>query len=408
MLTYYRDFQLISFSDVSIFNIKYFMENKNYKSDKLFLEKHLRVVELVNGDKRLLLTPDLQGRVLTSTANGENGYSFGWLNYNLISSGKFLPHCNNFGGEDRYWLGPEGGQYSIFFKGSSGMGFDFEDWQAPSLIDTDKWELVSSNNQTVTFTKSAVLENFSGTLFSCKLDRTVKLLDNNTIATQFGIEIPASVDSVVFTSSNLLTNTGDFEWTKQTGMLSIWILGQFIPSDKNTVIIPFKKSETARINDSYFGKIDADRLTVTENALLFKGDGGKRGKIGTPPEMSTPFAGAYDAENGTLTIVKFSFYENSDHVYVNSMWEFQDEPFKGDVINSYNDGPLEDGSIMGPFYEIETSSVAANLKSGDSLLHTHTTMHFKAQIEELNKISLQILGVDLKEINNYFTKHSSL
>ena len=118
MLIYYRDFQLISFSDVSIFNIKYFMENKNYKSDKLFLEKHLRVVELVNGDKRLLLTPDLQGRVLTSTANGENGYSFGWLNYNLISSGKFLPHCNNFGGEDRYWLGPEGGQYSIFFKGS--------------------------------------------------------------------------------------------------------------------------------------------------------------------------------------------------------------------------------------------------------------------------------------------------
>jgi len=41
----------------------------------------------------------------------------------------------------------------------------------------------------------------------------------------------------VFSSQNSLTNIDDFEWTKGTGMLSIWILGQFIPSDKNTVII---------------------------------------------------------------------------------------------------------------------------------------------------------------------------
>ena len=181
-------------------------------------------------------------------------------------------------------------------------------------------------------------------------------------------------------------------------MLSIWILGQFIPSEKNTVIIPYKQSDTAKINDSYFGKIDADRLKVTDKALFFKGDGGKRGKIGTPPEMTTPVAGAYDAENGTLTIVKFSFYNKSEDVFVNSMWEYQTEPFKGDVINSYNDGPLEDGSIMGPFYEIETSSAAANLKSGESLLHTHTTMHFKGDFDKLNEISLQVLGVDLKEI----------
>jgi len=104
------------------------METKNYKNDKQFLSKHLQVVELKSGDKCLLVTPDLQGRVLTSSANGQDGYSFGWLNYDLIASGKFLPHCNNFGGEDRFWLGPEGGQYSIFFKGSSGKSFDFEDW----------------------------------------------------------------------------------------------------------------------------------------------------------------------------------------------------------------------------------------------------------------------------------------
>lgn len=374
------------------------METKNYKFDKQFLSKYLNVVELQSGDKRLLVTPDLQGRVLTSSANGEDGYSFGWLNYDLIASGKFLPHCNNFGGEDRFWLGPEGGQYSIFFKGSSGRAFDFKDWQAPSLIDTDKWELLSAGKQKAVFTKSAVLENYSGTQLACRLERTVKLLDNSTVANELGIEFPKKVDSVVFSTQNLLTNTGDFEWTKTTGMLSIWILGQFIPSEKNVVIIPYKKSETAWINDSYFGKIDADRLKVTDNALLFKGDGGKRGKIGIPPEMTIPMAGAYDVENGTLTIVKFSFYNKEEDVFVNSMWEYQEEPFKGDVINSYNDGPLEDGSIMGPFYEIETSSVASNLKPDESLLHIHTTMHFIGDFDSLNEISLQMLKVDLNNI----------
>jgi hypothetical protein len=374
------------------------MENKNYKNDKQFLQQHLQIVELSSGDKRLLETPDLQGRVLTSSANGEEGYSFGWLNYDLIASGKFLPHCNNFGGEDRFWLGPEGGQYSIFFEGSSGTEFDFKDWQAPALIDTDKWELLSASASTVIFTKSAELVNYSGVKLKCKLDRTVTLLDNASLETQFGLKIPHAIDSIVFTSKNVLTNTGDFEWNKNTGMLSIWILGQFIPSDKNTVIIPYKKSDTAKINDSYFGKIDADRLKVTDTALLFKGDGGKRGKIGTPPEMTIPIAGAYDAENGTLTVVKFSFYNQPNDVFVNSMWEYQEEPFKGDVINSYNDGPLEDGSIMGPFYEIETSSAAANLQPGESLLHTHTTMHFKGDFELLNDISKKLLGVELMEI----------
>jgi hypothetical protein len=373
------------------------MKNKNYKNDKQFLSKYLQIVELKSGDKRLLVTPDLQGRVLTSSSNGEEGYSFGWLNYDLLSSGKFLPHCNNYGGEDRFWLGPEGGQFSIFFKGSSGKGFDFEDWQAPKLIDTEKWELVSANDQKAVFTKSTVLENWSGSKLACRLDRSVTLLDNQTVSNELKIEIPESVHSIVFSSENKLTNTGDFEWNQTTGMLSIWILGQFIPSDKNTVIIPYKKSYTAKINDSYFGKIEADRLEVTDKALFFKGDGGKRGKIGTPPEMTIPVAGAYDAENGTLTIVKFNF--NIDKkVYVNSMWEYQDKPFKGDVINAYNDGPLEDGSIMGPFYEIETSSPAANLKAGETVVHTHTTMHFKGDFEHLNEISMKTMGIDLKEI----------
>lgn len=59
-------------------------------------------------------------------------------------------------------------------------------------------------------------------------------------------------------------------------------------------------------------------------------------------------AGAYDAVNEPLTIVKFYFNANNG-VYVISMREYQNKPSKSDVINSYNDVPLEDGSIMGTF-----------------------------------------------------------
>ncbi|MCD8186826.1 MAG: hypothetical protein LUD68_10430 [Rikenellaceae bacterium] len=368
---------------------------KKYIDDKHFLEQYLRVIELQNGDRKVLLTPDYQGRVMTSTADGDQGYSYGWLNYQLIESGRFLPHCNNFGGEDRFWLGPEGGQFSIFFP--QGSDFGFEDWQAPAVIDTQAWETVSASAEKAIFFKETLLKNYADTELKCRLDREVSLLDEQSLQAELGIQLPEDLPSVAFRSVNKLTNAGDFSWNRQTGMLSVWILGQFITSDRNTIIITLKPCAAARINDSYFGKIGDDRLRISDHVLYFKGDGGKRGKIGTPPEMTVPVCGAYDAENGTLTIVKFSF-DPSPRDYVNSMWEHQQEPFKGDVINSYNDGPLEDGSLMGPFYEIESSSAASALAPGETLTHTHTTVHFKGAFDPLNTLSKALLGVDLSEV----------
>ena len=79
------------------------MAKKDFISDKEFLEKHHEIIMLEDGDSKVLVSPSLQGRVFTSTAEGDNGFSFGWINYDLISSGKILKHCNNWGGEDRYW-----------------------------------------------------------------------------------------------------------------------------------------------------------------------------------------------------------------------------------------------------------------------------------------------------------------
>lgn len=91
--------------------------------------------------------------------------------------------------------------------------------------------------------------------------------------------------------------------------------------------------------------------------------------------------------------------------YVNSMWEMQQHPYAGDVVNSYNDGPPEPGKKpLGPFYELETSSPAAALAPGASLTHVHRTSHSIAEPGDLENITRDNFGVSLEEITNALAK----
>ena len=82
-----------------------------------FVERHSKLVVLTdeNSGASIAVWPAMQGRVLTSSVAGANGLGYGWVNRELIASGKIAQHINAVGGEDRIWLGPEGGQFSIFF-----------------------------------------------------------------------------------------------------------------------------------------------------------------------------------------------------------------------------------------------------------------------------------------------------
>src|SRR5690606_10218443 len=126
-----------------------------------------------------------------------------------------------------------------------------------------------------------------------------------------------------------------------------------------------------------FGKVPADRLKVKEDVLYLSADGKHRSKIGLPPRRAKDVAGSFDAERDILTIVKYSQPGAEVTDYVNSMWELQDEPFSGDTVNAYNDGPPEPGAApLGPFYELETSSPALALEPGESGEHVSETYHF--------------------------------
>ncbi len=377
-------------------------EKGSYGFDLKFLKEHSNPVELKNGDARIIVSPDFQGRVMTSSAAGENGLSYGWINYDLIESGEVLQHINPVGGEERFWLGPEGGQFSIFFK--NGDSFDLKHWQTPPVIDTEKYELVASGKTFAEFKKSAKIKNYSNTEFQLEIKRKVVLLTNDEIEKELGVGIEKNTKVVGYKTINNLLNTGIEAWKKESGLLSVWLLGMFNPSPEVTIVVPFKtgvKSDYI-VKDDYFGKIPAERLVVDKSGFIFlKGDGKYRGKIGIPPQRALPFLGSYDAHNHLLTIVKCEVKEGVTD-YVNSAWEIQKYPFKGDAINSYNDGPVADGKQLGPFYEMETSSPALALKAGESATYSQSTFHLQGSEAELDVICQKVFNVSLEKIKAVF------
>lgn len=360
---------------------------------------HPDLIELTDKEEKakLIILPAYQARVMTSTATGNEGQSFGWVNHKLIASGDSMPHIHPFGGEERFWLGPEGGQFSIYFK--KGVPFTYDNWQVPKEIDTERFSLVSATPKEARFEKDMHLENYSGNPFDLRVNRNIKLLTKDALDSLLGFSIDPGLQSIGFETENIITNTGSAAWTKQTGMLSVWILSMLNASDSTTVAIPYVTGDDKQlgkvVTDDYFGKVPGDRLVVKDGLIFFKADGNHRSKIGIAPKRAKPVVASYDAASQVLTLAMFSLPKSGD--YVNSKWELQKDPFSGDAINSYNDGPVN-GSQMGKLYEIESSSPAAALKPNESLTHVHRTIHLKGNEAALNKVAEKLLGVQVQAI----------
>jgi len=373
-----------------------------FGGDVAFLKEHVETLVLsdASGEARLAVVPAYQGRVMTSTDGGVDGASYGWINRRLIESGEVHEHINPYGGEDRFWLGPEGGQFAIFF--SEGDPFDLEHWQTPAPIDTQGWGVARKTETSVAFAHTFRVTNCSGFTFQVKADRTVRLLDAEAAWKHLGVDPAGDVSIVAYESVNTLTNAGEKAWKKETGLLSIWILGMYNPSDATTIVAPIKPGPESdlgpKVIDDYFGKVPADRLVVEDDVIYFSGDGKHRSKIGIQPKRCRGVLGSYDAAGQALTVVQFTF-DPSETDYVNSLWKMQDEPYAGDAANSYNDGPPEPGAEpMGPFYELESSSPAAALAPGATRRHVHRTIHLRGPEETLDPIARAVFGVGIAEI----------
>jgi hypothetical protein len=384
----------------------------NYAEATAFLGKHTKVVELVNGDARVAVCPAWQGRVMTSTCGGMEGTSFGFVNDEFITAGAPNLHFNNYGGEERLWLSPEGGQFSLWFApGKLGAEQNLDNWYTPPAFNEGAWKVESAPGGAVRMAATMQFRNTSGTQFHLDVSRGVRLLGTSDLKQILGDSAAAriaapGVKSVAYETDNRLTNQAD-DMTCAKGLVSIWILGMMNCGPQSVVIAPYKSGSEAElgpvVKSDYFGAVPEERLKTLPEAVLLRGDGKYRSKIGVPQRRVRNVLGSIDFQNRVLTIVQFSLpADPAREIYMDNQWGGPlAEPYRGDVAASYNDGPPAPGKKgLGPFYEIESLSPARELKRGQSLSHQHRTIHIHADMAVLTDLAKEVLGVDLETVKS--------
>ena len=377
------------------------MPQHNYGQDVAFLRSHAEVIELgTSPSARVAVVPAFQGRVMTATLAGAEGAGYGWLNRPFIElEREDDPGFNNYGGADRFWLGPEAGQFALFFRGD--QPFDLDHWKAPAGFTTRPFDVTDRDDTSVAMSAQFDVTNYAGTSFDCAVTRRITALAGDELAELLGAGAGAALASVAFQSVNTLTNAGPDAWTRDGGLINIWILGMMKGLADGKVIIPLVAGDEdalfPKAKMAYFGEIPPDYAGLCEDYVWYKVDGLRRSKIGIPPGRARDVFGSYDIANRQLTIVRYALPRDAAELpYTNSAWEIQDDPFAGDPINSYNDPGTDAGEAT--FFELESSSPAAELAPGESITHTHTTCCFTGNFDALNALSRAVLGIDLAAI----------
>ena len=393
-------------------------QEKNFSQDVEFLRKYVDTLVLSNEEgAAVAVVPQYQGRTMTSCSQGESGTSYGYINYDAIEASTPAEKINLYGGEDRVWISPEGGQYSIFFEPQAKM--TFENWRTPTELDTEPFEVFEQSDQSISIGRKADFVNWTGTKFHTQIDRTVRLLNRTQASDQLGVALGDQLRLCCHESQNRLTNVGDAAWEPESGLISVWMLCMSKPSPSATLVVPFRaddnelnKADKAFVNAEYFGKLNQDRLQLDRDRRLiyFLGDGKLRSKLGLTFDRVRPVLGSWDQQRSVLTIVQFNLPDSAPHGYNNNLWELQKFPYAGDVINCYNDGLNESGSSLakGGFYELETLSPALALQPQTSYTHIHRTFRIEAASDSaedqqaVSDVAKQVFGVSVNDIQSKF------
>ncbi len=392
-MKFFRLFILLSpFLSVSI------IAQENGKTSFEYVAKKLKsaiddIVVLKDNKSMIAVSPSYQARVFTSTTNGYLGKSRGWINWELLNSGKHKDSFAYLGGESRFWLAPEFGSFSIFFD--PGKEKTIENMRAPKDLDAKKFKKTLHSEQTITAVGTLKIQNAHGYFFDCEVERTVRLHTKKEIQENLQIDLQKKVDFVGFSAETILKNIGEEAWQKDKGLLSIWELSCMLTSENNQVIIPIQAD--SGIIKSYFSNgFTEDVLLIKDNIVYFKANAKQLNKLGVGPEQVKNRMGSYAPELDLLTIVTFNL-DTKSTTYVNSIPRNK-SPYSGDVINIFNGEIDKEKNYNWPFYEFESSSNTKELKVGDSLYHKQTLYHFKASKKVLSEISYKVLGVTLEAL----------
>lgn len=374
-------------------------EKWSFGKDLNFLEKYADCLVLGENESFVALSPKLQGRVITSTLEGDEGYSLGWFNRSLLMSGEDERYLNLFGGEDRLWFGPEGSDYSIFFPQNS--LFIAQNWKIPQELTKSEWKLVAKSKFQAKFEKDAEFTNAKGQTLKLKIDREVSYISKENASKILGVEIPESVKLVGFQSINKTTNKGEVAWNLDNGLLNMEVLSCFHANKSTYAFVPYKEGDQkqlgAIITDPYNEPV-GDRLSVLPEFVRLRTDGTKIGEIFMNAKRSKNVIVSYDSQKNLLTIVTY-LAPKSEKKYLTSAWKRTSDVFSGDALSVFNNGPAVQGSFFSEkFFETTTYSPALALAPNASQIHIQRTFHLKGSEYELNLILFKYLGLTIKQL----------
>jgi len=348
------------------------------------------------GGSKVLVSPRYQGRIMTTRVGKVE--SVGFVSTDEIAEGEVHESFNNFGGQDRFWLGPEAGQFGIYFP--AGVELKRDLWKVPPDFNRGPFTVVEKTPRKARFAREMSVTNYTGTRFKAKVEREVGLIPSERLKDELKVALPRGVSYAGSYSDNSLANAGDRRWDKETGLINIWILGQFAPGSRAVIIAPFKPGDGPAYRDEmYFGKVPADRLKLLGNAVLFRADARKEGKFGMPQARTSGVAGSFDFEKNLLVVVKFDV-PTDPALYGNSAWvKVQPDPYSGDLFQTYN-SDASSGKPPGryAFFELESVSPSRELAPGESVRHRQATFCFQGDYQALNGLAREVLGVDLDDV----------
>lgn len=351
------------------------------------------ILEFGAGDgTRLLVAPALAGRVLTSVFR--DGTEAAWLDRRAIAAGYGTPaRFHNFGGQDRIWLGPEGGPFGYFF--APGAKCEPDAWRAPRLIDRGSWRLLTRDRLGARMRLEGTIVDASGGRMRVRIVRDVRALGRADVEERLGARLPRSVESAGSESSQVLTRLSAAPLPPRPALPQLWVLGQFPCGPRAVVFAPLRagaRSAVKPFEDRYFGPPGPRRILYTAGdggppCVLFRADGRLRSKFGVPVRHSSGIAGAFDPQRELLTIVRFDVHPAAP--YGSFLWSPRARELRGgDVFQSYNSG---DGTC----FELESVAPASPEAGSKARAHRHATLFLRGNPRVLRNFLRERLRIRL-------------
>lgn len=366
------------------------------------------VLESNDARKRVLCAPSLVGRVMTSTLDGPDGNSLGRIGVDAIRKGPVDPVFNDFGGEERFWFGPEGSQFGLNF---TSMDQTLANYRVQAGMSSIPYEIVQTvaDLGLLTMQSNMGLANCFGTHFTVNVSRTIRILES----CPYTLGCSDHLDCVGFQSETRVTNISDKPINSETGPLSAWTIGQQQSGPRCVVVVPLQcglPSDLGEpIRQDYLadlcpaGSVPSSKWSVRKGHVLLKTEGDYPMKIGIGKKRAKNRFGSIDLDRNHLIINDFDLFPEMD--YVAPYWRSlsSEELLDGEAISVYVDGPAEAGRPKGDFYELETLSPALTLLPNESFTHRNRVFHVRGDLRVLGEICARSFGAVLTDMERFAT-----